>query len=34
MREQGILFKPLASDTHDQNRQAKRLEGVIIAKRN
>jgi hypothetical protein len=32
MREQGILFEPLASDTHDQNRQAERLGGVIIAK--
>jgi hypothetical protein len=32
MREQGILFEPLASDTHDQNGRAERLGGVIIAK--
>jgi hypothetical protein len=32
MCEQGILFEPLAPDTHDQNRQAKCLGGVIIAK--
>jgi hypothetical protein len=32
MHKQGILFKPLAFDTHNQNRQAERLEGVIIAK--
>jgi hypothetical protein len=32
MREQGILFEPLASNTHNQNRQAERLGGVIIAK--
>jgi hypothetical protein len=32
MREQGILFEPLASDTYDQNGRAERLRGVIIAK--
>jgi hypothetical protein len=32
MCEQGILFEPLAPDTHDQNGQAERLEGVIMAK--
>jgi hypothetical protein len=32
MREQGILFEPSASDTHNQNRRAKRSGGVIIAK--
>jgi hypothetical protein len=32
IREQGISFKPLAPDTYDQNRQAERLEGVIMAK--
>jgi hypothetical protein len=32
MREQGISFEPLASDTHDQNGQAERSGGVIMAK--
>jgi hypothetical protein len=32
MREQGTLFEPSASDTHDQNGRAERLGGVIMAK--
>jgi hypothetical protein len=32
MCEQGILFEPSALNTHDQNGQAERLEGIIIAK--
>jgi hypothetical protein len=32
MREQGILFEPLAPDTHDQNGRAECSEGVIMAK--
>ena len=32
IHDQGITFKPLAPNTHDQNRQAKRSGGVIMAK--
>ena len=32
MHDQGITFKPLAPNTHDQNGRAKHLGGVIIAK--
>jgi hypothetical protein len=32
MQDQGITFEPLAPETHDQNRRAKRSGGVIIEK--